>query len=145
VTIYEHKKMYKVSRLLGEVIGTLRGFITIHKHNQPSYGFLECNETYTNELIHRLQAIELYDYSIDEYLEYQEHVSLLKKEYFYIGEHLLDENSQFLWKRIYLSNGETIEFDSHYDLLEYINKNFVTDVKIINEKIKKSYKRKEMQ
>lgn len=134
MTTYDYKKMFKVSRLFGEVIGSLKVYLTITKHNYPDNGIYGENEKYTNELIHRLNSLELYDYTIEEYLEYQEHIKNIRKEYIYIGDYSFDNNTQFLWKRIYLSNEETINFDSHRDLLEYVNNNFVNEVKFVEEK-----------
>ena len=76
------------------------------------------------------------DYTIHQYLKYQETIKTILTQYSYIGDYNLDKDTQFLWRKIMLSDGTIINFDTHKDLMYYINNNFVTSIRfeINNEK-----------
>lgn len=73
------------------------------------------------------------NYTIEQYLKYQNTIKTILLKYIYIGDYLIDDNTQFLWRRIYLSNGEFIYFDSNEELMNYINDNYVKEFKFVDE------------
>lgn len=73
------------------------------------------------------------NYTIEQYLKYQNTTKTILLKYIYIGDYLIDDNTQFLWRRIYLSNGEFIYFDSNEELMNYINDNYVKEFKFVDE------------
>lgn len=73
------------------------------------------------------------NYTIEQYLKYQKTIKTILLKYIYIGDYSIDDNTQFLWRRIYLSNGEFIHFDSNEKLMNYINDNYVKEFKFVDE------------
>lgn len=73
------------------------------------------------------------NYTIEQYLKYQNTIKTILLKYIYIGDYSIDDNTQFLWRRIYLSNGEFIYFDSNEELMNYINDNYVKEFKFVDE------------
>jgi hypothetical protein len=73
------------------------------------------------------------NYTIEQYLKYQNTIKIILLKYIYIGDYSIDDNTQFLWRRIYLSNGEFIHFDSNEELMNYINDNYVKEFKFVDE------------
>ncbi len=73
------------------------------------------------------------NYTIEQYLKYQKTIKTILLKYIYIGDYSIDDNTQFLWRRIYLSNGEFIHFDSNEELMNYINDNYVKEFKFVDE------------
>lgn len=73
------------------------------------------------------------NYTIEQYLKYQSTIKTILLKYIYIGDYSIDDNTQFLWRRIYLSNGEFIYFDSNEELMNYINDNYVKEFKFVDE------------
>ena len=73
------------------------------------------------------------NYTIEQYLKYQKTIKTILLKYIYIGDYSIDDNTQFLWRRIYLSNGDFIHFDSNEELMNYINDNYVKEFKFVDE------------
>jgi hypothetical protein len=71
-------------------------------------------------------------YTIKQYLRYQDLIKMITTNYLYIGDYKIDKGTQFLWRRIYLSNGETINFPGNDELIDYLNDNYVTEIKFVD-------------
>ncbi len=72
------------------------------------------------------------NYTIEQYLKYQNTIKTILLKYIYIGDYSFDDNTQFLWRRIYLSNGNFIHFDSNEELMEHVNNNYVREITFVD-------------